>query len=126
MNPPNEAQTPGAEVIVEIPGRKLRESARIEPPNPQARKALESTGRLPSGQYRYQMSDVLALAIQSGASDLPLRVGEPPVYRVDGTLIRAEGPPIGEDESFELIRAFTTDASIQIARDLGQADFGLA
>lgn len=127
MNSPNDAQNPPvAEAIVEIPSRKLRESARIAPPNPQTRQALESTGRLPSGGYRYQMSDVLALAIQSGASDLHLRVGEPPVYRVDGKLIRAEGPPIGADESFELIRAFTTDDSIQIARDVGQADFGLA
>src|SRR5690348_824223 len=107
MNPPNEEQPP----IVEIPkfenaAHKLRESASLPPPSQQAQRVLETTGRLPVAGYRYQMSDVLALAIQSGASDLHLRVGEPPVYRVDGRLIRAEGPPIDQDEIFNLLRAF--------------------
>jgi twitching motility protein PilT len=48
------------------------------------------------------------------------------VYRVDGKLIRAEGPPIEAEEAFDLLRAFSTDESIQTARDIGQADFGLA
>ncbi|HWD94606.1 MAG TPA: type IV pilus twitching motility protein PilT [Verrucomicrobiae bacterium] len=127
MNPPDEEQTP---VSVQIPTdsatRKLRESASLPPAHQETKRAIESTGRLPAGGYRYQMSDVLALAIQSGASDLHLRVGEPPVYRVDGKLIRAEGPPVDADEIFELLRAFTPDDSIQTARDVGQADFGLA
>jgi twitching motility protein PilT len=127
MNPSDEEQSPAVEIPnVEIPGRKLRESASLPPPSEQAQRALESTGRLPVAGYRYQMSDVLALAIQSGASDLHLRVGEPPVYRVDGKLLRAEGPPIDEDEIFNLLRAFTPEDSIQVARDVGQADFGLA
>jgi twitching motility protein PilT len=128
MNPPDHDEPPVAAEIpaVEIPGRKLRESATLPAPSPQTRRALESTGRLPVGEYRYQMSDVLALAIQSGASDLHLRVGEPPIYRVDGKLIRAEGPPVDSDEIFNLLRAFTPDDSIQTARDIGQADFGLA
>src|SRR6478735_9196045 len=100
MNPPDRDDPPIAAEIpaVEIPTRKLRESASLPPPNPQTKQALESTGRLPTEGYRYQMSDILALAIQGGASDLHLRVGEPPVYRVDGKLLRAEGPPIDEDE----------------------------
>ncbi|HEX4265097.1 MAG TPA: type IV pilus twitching motility protein PilT [Verrucomicrobiae bacterium] len=127
MNPPEEQPTP---VAVQIPTdsgtRKLRESASLPPPNPETVRTLESTGRLPSEGYRYQMSDVLALAIQSGASDLHLRVGEPPVYRMDGRLIRAEGPAVDKDEIFDLLRAFTPDDSIQTARDVGQTDFGLA
>jgi twitching motility protein PilT len=127
MNPPDQEDQPA---IVQIPAesstRKLRESAILPPPDSNIKQALESTGRLPVGEYRYQMSDVLALAIQSGASDLHLRVGEPPVYRVDGKLIRAEGPPINEDEIFNLLTAFTPEDSIQTVRDIGQADFGLA
>ena len=129
MNPPDQEQ-PIVEIPnipnLEIPTRKLRESASLPPPSEQAQRALESTGRLPVAGYRYQMSDILALATQSGASDLHLRVGEPPIYRVDGKLIRAEGPPIDEDEIFALLRAFTPEDSIQTARDVGQADFGLA
>jgi twitching motility protein PilT len=124
--PDQDADPTTPEIPVEIPARKLRDSVALPLPDEETRRALESTGRLPVGEYRYQMSDVLALTIQSGASDLHLRVGEPPVYRVDGRLIRAEGPPINGDEAFDLIRAFSTDDSIQTARDIGQADFGLA
>ncbi len=128
MTPPNHEDPPAAAEIpvVEIPTRKLRDSASLPLPDPQTRQALESTGRLPVGGYRYQMSDILALAIQTGASDIHLRVSEPPVYRVDGRLIRAEGPPIDSDEIFSLLRAFSPDDSIQTARDIGQADFALA
>src|SRR6185312_9685198 len=108
MTPSEHDEAPVAsEIPPEITGHKLRESASLPPPDPEARRALESTGRLPVGEYRYQMSDVLALAIQSGASDLHLRVSEPPVYRVDGKLIRAEGPPVDSDEIFNLLKAFT-------------------
>lgn len=127
MNPTEQEETPAPEQPqVEIPARKLRESVTLPPAGEQTRQAIQSTGHLPVGEYRYQMSDVLALAIHSGASDLHLRVGEPPVYRVDGRLIRAEGPPISSEEGFNLIRAFTRDESLQTARDVGQADFGLA
>jgi twitching motility protein PilT len=129
MNPSEEEQQPPitAEVpAVEIPQTRLRESATLPAPSPQAKRSLETTGQLPTGQYRYQMSDILALAVQSGASDLHLRVGEPPVYRVDGKLLRAEGPPIDGEEIFELLRAFAPESSIQVAREIGQADFGLA
>jgi twitching motility protein PilT len=127
MNASENEEKPVAEIpVVQIPSRKLRESAVLPSPSPKVKETLETTGQLPAGAYRYQMADVLALAIQSGASDLHLRVGEPPVYRVDGKLIRAEGPPIEAEEAFDLLRAFSTDESIQTARDIGQADFGLA
>ena len=127
MNTPDQEETSAPEQApVEIPARKLRESVTLPPAGEQTRQALQSTGHLPVGEYRYQMSDVLALAIHSGASDLHLRVGEPPVYRVDGRLIRAEGPPISSEEAYNLIRAFTRDESMQTARDVGQADFGVS
>ena len=126
ITPDNDPAPASPDTPVAIPARKLRDSVALPPPDEETRRSLQSTGHLPAGEYRYQMSDVLALAIQSGASDLHLRVGEPPVYRVDGRLVRAEGPAVGSEEAFNLIRAFTTDASIQIARDIGQVDFGVA
>ena len=127
MITPDDDSTPAPpDLPVATPVNKLRESVTLPPADDETRRALDSTGHLPTGEYRYQMSDVLALAIHSGASDLHLRVGEPPVYRVDGKLIRAEGPPINSDEAFNLIRAFTADTSIQTVRDVGQADFGVA
>ncbi len=105
---------------------KLRESVSLPPVAPEIREALETTGRLPARTFLYRMSDLLALAIHSGASDLHLRVGEPPLYRVDGRLIRAEGPPMESKGTFNLIEAFTPTDVIRIVRETGQADFGFA
>ena len=104
--------------------RKLREHVALPPVTPAIKKALETTGRLPTAGMAYQMSDLLALAIHSRASDLHIRVGEPPLYRVDGRLIRAEAVPISSKQAMALITAFTGEDVIRIAREVGQADFG--
>jgi twitching motility protein PilT len=106
--------------------RKLRETVSLPPVAPEIKKALETTGRLPIPKLKYQISDLLALAIHTGASDLHLRVSEPPLYRVDGRLIRAEGPPVESEDAFALIEAFTPGDVIHVARETGQADFGFA
>jgi twitching motility protein PilT len=112
--------------IPEKTPRKIRDTVALPPVTPEVKTALESTGRLPLPNFRYLMSDLLALAIHGGASDLHIRVGEPPLYRVDGRLVRAEGPPVGSDDAFELIRAFTAEDVIRTVRETGQADFGFA
>ena len=104
--------------------RKLREHVALPPITPAIKKALETTGRLPTAGMTYQMSDLLALAIHSRASDLHIRVGEPPLYRVDGRLIRAEAVPISSKQAMALITAFTGEDVIRIVREVGQADFG--
>ena len=104
--------------------RKLRETVTLPPVAPEIKKALETTGRLPLPTFTYQISDLLALAIHGGASDLHLRVGEPPLYRVDGRLIRAEGPPVESKVAFDLISAFTPEDIIRTVREVGQGDFG--
>lgn len=110
----------------EGPRGMLREPVSLPPITPEVKRSLESTGRLPGLTFKYQMSDLLALAIHNDASDLHLRVGEPPLYRVDGRLIRAEGPPIQSQAAFGLIEAFTPGEVVRVVRDIGQADFGFA
>ena len=105
---------------------KLREVVAIPPVAPETKRALESTGKLPTVTAEYRMSDLLALAIHSRASDLHLRVGEPPLYRVDGRLIRSESPPIHSKEAFNLIQGFTPEEIIRQVKATGQADFGFA
>src|SRR5689334_22568675 len=105
---------------------KLREVVAIPPVTPETKRALESTGKLPTVVSEYRMSDLLALAIHSRASDLHLRVGEPPLYRVDGKLIRSESPPIASKEAFNLIQGFTPEEIIRNVKASGQADFGFA
>ena len=96
----------------------------LPPVSPEVKKALNDTGRLPAATADYRVSDILALAISSDASDLHLRVGEPPLYRIDGRLIRAEGAPLDAKRTYSLIEAFAPEELIRKVRDVGQADFG--
>ena len=109
-----------------IPPAKVREPVVLPPPSSHIRKALLTTGRLPTVSYKYHASDLLALAVKHGASDLHLRVSEPPMLRVDGRLIRAEGPPLKSREAFDLISAFTPESAIRTVQEIGQADFAVA
>jgi twitching motility protein PilT len=117
MSEAEESQAPEAP-------RKLRETVLLPPVQPAVKKALATTGRLPTVKAQYYMSDLLALAIHSRASDLHLRVGEPPLYRVDGRLHRAEAPAVDSKQAYGLIEAFTPADVIGIVREVGQADFG--
>ncbi len=123
MTPPPTPPNPGEE---EAAGGKLREPVVLPPLAPQLKKALKTTGRLPTVSHKYQAPELLELAIQNGASDLHLRVGEPPLYRVDGRLIRAEGPPIRAGDAFDLIATFTPENAVRQVREAGQADFAVA
>jgi twitching motility protein PilT len=107
------------------PIRTLRETVVLPPVTAETRHALETTGRMPADQNEYRMSDLLALAIHDEASDLHLRANEPPMYRVDGRLFRAQGPRVTAQNLFDLIRAFTPEDMIRKVREVGQADFGL-
>jgi twitching motility protein PilT len=123
MTTPPDEPVPPAEDTAE-PGAKLRPPVALPPPSPQAKRALESTGHLPQIVNAYSMADLLALIIHHAASDLHLRAGEPPLYRVDGQLLRVDGPRLNRQEAFNLIRAFTPDDVIRVVRDVGQADHG--
>ncbi len=74
----------------------------------------------------YSMSDLLQLVVSENASDLHIRVGVPPVIRINGTLHRVEGPNLKPEDTEELMRSITTEDHIQQTREKGGADFGFA
>jgi twitching motility protein PilT len=74
----------------------------------------------------YQMSDLLQLMVSEGAADLHIRVGTPPVIRLNGILHRVEGPPLRPEDTEELMRSITSEDHIQHVRERGGADFGFA
>ena len=106
------------------PDTRVRNRVQIPPAASSARNALQTTGHLPRVAQRYSMGDLLALIIYHEASDLHLRPGEPPLYRVDGRLLRVEGPPLDKRQTYDLIRAFTPDDVLRVVRDVGQSDHG--
>jgi len=103
---------------------KVRQHVEIPPASRTARRALETTGHLPRIQHTYAIGDLLALVIHHDASDLHLRTGEPPLYRVDGRLLRVDGPPLDRKNVFHLIRAFTSEETLREVREVGQSDHG--
>ena len=74
----------------------------------------------------YSMSDLLQLVVSENASDLHIRVGVPPVIRINGTLHRVEGPSLKPEETEDLMLSITSEDHIQQTREKGGADFGFA
>ena len=72
------------------------------------------------------MPDLLTLLVDTGSSDLHVRVGIPPAYRDSGTLVRVEGPDCEPEDVEYLVKSIASDDQIQAIRTQGGADFGFA
>ena len=75
----------------------------IEMPDPQP----TSPSQLP------QMDQLLEELVLREASDLHLRVGEPPIYRIGGRLVRSEFPVLKEDDTVTLMHSILSETQRQ-------------
>ena len=73
-----------------------------------------------------EMSDLLQLVIDEGASDLHLAVDSPPVLRVHGDLVPLDSEHLTSDETERLMKSITSDQNQQQLREDGGTDFGFA
>jgi twitching motility protein PilT len=55
------------------------------------------------------LDELLKMLSDQGGSDLHLRVGEPPVFRINGDLIRTDFPPLTEKETERLVFSILND-----------------
>jgi twitching motility protein PilT len=93
--------------------RSGQRSGNLKPPTPAA------------DQPGVDLHSLLLRAVQSGASDVHLKVGEPPILRHDGTLIALEGWPALEGPQLDSVLATVTaqDPSRRVAfDDTGELD----
>ncbi len=77
-----------------------------------------------------EIEELLKLLIDKGASDLHLRVGTPPVLRIDGRLVLLDDlPPVTDDDVLRMLEQITTqeqrdtffrDKELDFAYTLGQ------
>ena len=74
----------------------------------------------------YRMPDLLNLIVDTGSSDLHVRVGIPPAYREGGILERVKGPDCEPEDVEALVKSIASDDHIQQLRTKGGADFGFA
>ncbi len=73
-----------------------------------------------------EMSELLLLCVQKGASDLHLTEKEPPILRVDGKLHRTENPVLKREDLKRMLYSVLTNTQKEMfERDL-ELDFSLA
>jgi twitching motility protein PilT len=86
-------------------------------PVPVARPAADAAG------HRAAMEDLFRHLVQSGASDLHLRTGEPPMLRLHGELARQGPTPMTAERLEAMLVSIMTDKEIGEFRDGGDTDW---
>jgi len=71
------------------------------------------------------VSDLLLLTLERGASDLHLTVGSPPVLRINGVLVRTDYPVLDRDVTHELIYDILTEQQKSIFEENMSLDFSI-
>ncbi len=68
------------------------------------------------------LEELLKGAIERNASDVHLKVGNPPLYRIDGELMRLPLPPLSEEDVTGLLHTIAEHADIEKFRKLMELD----
>ena len=69
---------------------------------------------------------LLHTVVNRGASDLHLSVGQPPVVRTDGRLIKLETKVLDAEDTVALMKSITPERCQQELQEVGGTDFGFA
>jgi len=69
---------------------------------------------------------LLQTVVNRNASDLHIAVGQPPVIRVDGRLVRLETKVLEPEDTMSLMKSITPERCQQELQEVGGSDFGFA
>lgn len=72
---------------------------------------------------RAEMDRLLTLLLNSGGSDLHLRVGHPPILRKDGQLVREDGPGLDEAKVHAMLLSTMTARDKAIFEETSDVDY---
>ena len=75
---------------------------------------------------KFEMSDLLDLVIDEGASDLHLPCFSPPVIRLHGEMTPLDTEPLQPEDTEYLMKSITSEANQQKLQQDGTVDFGFA
>jgi twitching motility protein PilT len=95
-------------------------------PTPAAPRVVSAPAAHPtpdSGEHRGAMDALFRLLVQSGASDLHLRTGEPPMLRLHGELRREEQPPLSAERLEAMLLSIMTPKEAGEFRETGDTDW---
>jgi twitching motility protein PilT len=76
-----------------------------------------------ASEARTRIEGLLRRTVETGASDLHLRTGEPPIFRRDGELVRHEGADLGAEELETMLTSIMATRELDEFRDGGDADW---
>ncbi len=74
-------------------------------------------------EARAEMDSLLSDLVSSGGSDLHLRVGEPPIIRIEGALVRQDGPPLEADRLQAMLESIMIPRDAIRYNETGDADY---
>ncbi len=73
-----------------------------------------------------QIDKLLETVIKEKISDLLICCGQPPVFRVDGHLVRLETRTLEAEDTVSLMKSITPERNQQELQEVGTTDFGFA
>ncbi|HEX7338021.1 MAG TPA: type IV pilus twitching motility protein PilT [Gemmatimonadales bacterium] len=104
-----------------VPGPTAPASAPATPVTPTAPGAATASPDL--AEARAAIDILFKLLVESGASDLHLRTGEPPMLRLHGELARQSHPPLSAERLETMLLSIMTAKEIGEFRDGGDTDW---
>ncbi len=72
------------------------------------------------------MTELLQLVVDEGASDLHVEVNAPPMVRVHGELTPLEVEPLTAEDTESMIKSIASDVHMRTIQECGSVDFGFA
>ena len=75
--------------------------------------------------HRQRLESLLQAAVQAGASDVHFHAAGPTLWRINGELVKQDGPPIDPAEAEALVAAALTEEQRQLAMHDGEIDYCL-
>ena len=93
------------------------------PSTPSAPSASSAQTSQFSSELRSAMDTLFRLLVQSGASDLHLRTGEPPMLRLHGELARQDHPALSAERLESMLLSIMTPKEIGEFREGGDTDW---
>ncbi len=73
-----------------------------------------------------QIDKLLETVVTENASDLHISVGQPPVLRLHGHLVRLDTKSLEADDTVSLMKSITPERNQQELQEIGGTDFGFA
>lgn len=102
----------------------VEEPTQQEPPQEPTQEALKQEEPTVVPQKKISIQSLLKGLVKHGASDLHVKAGRPPLYRINGKLLPAKVPPLSVDDVKRLAYGTMTQKQISEFEERLQIDFG--